>query len=283
MTASTPANLTQTEADALAQRTALFDAMKAASRTTTLASFRTDLAIDNKLAAIGGYDPVTQADRGCEKALRALIEERFPNDGIFGEEFGNVRLDAPFVWVIDPIDGTRAFVSGVPLWGTLVGISLRGQPVAGLGFQPFIDEAFSAGPWGAHWAKGEALRALKTRPCARLADASLMTTTPALFGPTERGAYDALENSVRSVRYGTDWYAYALVAAGTADIVVESGLSPYDIAALIPIIEQAGGRITDWHGKRLLNITQSFNGQVLALGDPALAGPVLEILRPAAS
>ena len=266
----------------VAARTALFAQMQTIARRETLAFFRTPLNIDNKLAGSGGYDPVTAADRNCEEALRTLIEARFPEDGILGEEFGNVRLDARFVWVIDPIDGTRAFVAGVPLWGMLVGLAEKGKPTAGLAFQPFIGEAFSAAGNEATWSKDGESRRLSTRRCPGFETATLMTTTPALFDARERAAYDILESKVRAVRYGTDWYAYALVACGTADIVVESGLSLYDILALVPLIEASGGAVTDWKGDPLTDIEGPFSGQVLAVGDKAMIPQAVELLRPAA-
>jgi len=268
---------------AIATRSALFEQMQTIARRETLPFFRTTMTIDNKQAGTGGYDPVTEGDRNCEAALRTLIEKHFPEDGIFGEEFGNVRLDAPFVWVIDPIDGTRAFVAGVPLWGMLVGLMHQHKPVAGLAHQPFIDEAFSApGNGSALWSKGDETRAMATRATDTLSNATLMTTTPALFDGKERAAYDTLEARARSVRYGTDWYSYALIASGTADVVVESGLSPYDILPLVPIIEAAGGSVTDWHGAPLATVNEAFSGQVLAVGDKTLIAEATELLAPAA-
>lgn len=268
---------------AIAARSALFEQMQTIARRETLPFFRSAMTIDNKQAGTGGYDPVTEGDRNCEAALRTLIEKHFPEDGIFGEEFGNVRLDAPFVWVIDPIDGTRAFVAGVPLWGMLVGLMHQHKPVAGLAHQPFIDEAFSApGNGSALWSKGDETRAMATRATDALSSATLMTTTPALFDGKERAAYDTLEARARSVRYGTDWYSYALIASGTADIVVESGLSPYDILPLVPIIEAAGGSVTDWHGAPLAAVSDTFSGQVLAVGDKTLMAEATELLASAA-
>jgi myo-inositol-1(or 4)-monophosphatase len=275
--------MTDPRQNAIAARSALFPQMQAIARRETLPFFRTALAIDNKQADKGGYDPVTEADRGCEAALRRLIEEHFPGDGIFGEEYGSVRLDAPFIWVIDPIDGTRAFVAGVPLWGMLVGLMHEGTPVAGIAHQPFIDEAFSAaGDGSATWNKAGEGRAITTRKADRLASAALMTTTPALFNDEERQAYDRLEAQARNVRYGTDWYGYALIACGTADIVVESGLSPYDILPLVPIIEAAGGAVTDWRGAPLADVNTASSGQVLAVGDRALLAEATNILSSAA-
>lgn len=212
-----------------------------------------------------------------------MIEEHFPEDGIFGEEYGSVRLDAPFIWVIDPIDGTRAFVAGVPLWGMLVGLMHEGSPVAGIAHQPFIDEAFSAvGNGSATWSKAGDSRPMATRKADSLASAALMTTTPALFNAEERIAYDRLEAKARNVRYGTDWYGYALIACGTADIVVESGLSPYDIRPLVPIIEAAGGAVTDWRGAPLTDVNTASSGQVLAVGDRSLLDEATNILASAA-
>ncbi|MEO0385667.1 MAG: inositol monophosphatase family protein [Pseudomonadota bacterium] len=275
--------MTDTTHAAIAARSALFADMQAIARRETLPFFRTAMTIDNKQAGSGGYDPVTEGDRNCEAALRALIEKHFPGDGIFGEEFGNVRLDAPFVWVIDPIDGTRAFVAGVPLWGMLVGLMHNGTPVAGLAHQPFIDEAFSApGDGSALWSKGGETRPMVTRAMSQLSTSTLMTTTPTLFDDNERAAYDQVEAQARSVRYGTDWYSYALIACGTADIVVESGLSPYDILPLVPIIEAAGGAVTDWRGAPLATVNDAFSGQVLAVGDKALTEESTALLSPAA-
>lgn len=263
--------------DALGLRESLFEQMQAISRATTLHLFRQPVEIDNKKAV--GFDPVTQADRGCEQALRALIEQTFPDDGIFGEEFGTVRAQADYLWIIDPIDGTRAYISGIPLWGTLVGLLHRGVPVAGLAFQPFIDEAFICRNGTALWSKDGQERALSTGACSSLASATLMTTTPALFDAGERARYDRIERRVRSVRYGTDWYAYAMIASGCCDIVIESGLSPYDILPLAALIEAAGGCVTDWQGEKLRPDQAGFSGQVLALGDPDRLPELVEALR----
>ena len=267
--------------EALAARTALFDAMVQRASATTVPLFRSRLAVDDKGASTGRFDPVTEADRACERALRSLIESAFPDDGILGEEYGGQRLDAPFCWIIDPVDGTRAFVAGMPLWGTLVGVLHRGRPVAGLAAQPFIGERFVSTVGGPRWQWRAEDRPLATRSCTALAEAQLMTTTPALFDARERPAYDAVERACRAVRYGTDWYAYALIAAGCVDVVVESGLAAYDILPLVPLIEAAGGHVTDWSGAPL-SLGESFTGQVLALGDPALGEQVLPLLAPAA-
>lgn len=275
----------------LADRAALFTQMQQISVDETVPLFRVGVGVENKNAPGQDYDPVTAADRNCEQALRALIEAHFPADGIIGEEFGTVRVDADYIWVIDPIDGTRAFVAGVPLWGTLVGILHQDKPVATFACQPFIGEAFSAinagktrtATWSKGKGKGEEKRALKTRPCADFATATLMTTTPALFSAQELACYNQVEDQVRAVRYGADWYAYALVASGTCDMVIESGLSSYDILPLVAMIEAAGGAVTDWRGELLASGQTFTKGQVLAVGDAGMLPQLVELMGPAAT
>ena len=218
----------------------------AAAANETLPRFRQPGLVDNKLA--WGFDPVTEADRQAEQVIRALIRETYPDHGILGEEFGLENADATHQWVIDPIDGTRSFISGMPLWGTLVGLTDDGDAVAGMMSQPFIGELF--------WCDGErslyegphGSRQISTSKIIDVADATLCTTTPAMFTDERKCSYDRLEGAVKLARYGTDCYAYAMLAAGSIDLVVETGLQPYDIIALIPIIEQAGGVITTWDG-----------------------------------
>lgn len=212
----------------------------------TLPRFRQAGAVTNKLAT--GFDPVTEADRETEMAIRALIRAEFPGHGILGEEFGAEDAQNRHVWVVDPIDGTRSFIAGIPLWGTLVGLTEKGHAVAGMMAQPFIGELFYATGHGAHYEGPHGDFRLATRATKSLAEATLCTTTPAIFDPARRAAFDRLERHVRLSRYGTDCYAYCMLAAGRIDLVVEAGLQPYDIVALIPIIEQAGGVVTDWSG-----------------------------------
>jgi len=212
-----------------------------------LPHFRVPLAVENK-AAGGLYDPVTVADRSAELKIRALIGEAFPDDGILGEEFGGERTDAERVWIIDPIDGTRAFVTGIPLWGTLVGRLDAGRPALGLMAQPYIGEVFLGDGRHAELRRGGERFPLATRPAASLAEANLMTTTPALFEGADRDAFDQLAARVRLTRYGGDCYAYCMIAAGLVDVVVEAGLQSYDIAPLIPIVEGAGGAVATWEG-----------------------------------
>jgi myo-inositol-1(or 4)-monophosphatase len=232
--------------------------------------FRTMLSAEDKSRG-GVFDPVTEADRAGEIAM---ITTMFPSHGIVGEEFGAEKAESEFVWVLDPIDGTRAFMAGLPLWGTLIGLMRNGAPAYGLMHQPFIGERFfgdggSAGYVGPH---GE--RRLMTRRCRSLADAVMSTTSPRLFDEAALPGYERVEGAVKLTRYGYDCYAYCMLAAGHLDLVVESGLKSYDIVPLIPIIEGAGGIVTSWDGGPA---TQG--GSVVACGDKRLHASVLELLR----
>ncbi len=234
--------------------------------------FRATLSVESKGAA--GFDPVTVADRDAEAAMRRLIKATYPDHGIVGEEHGNERPDAEFVWVLDPIDGTRSFITGLPTWGTLIGLLHRGAPVAGMMAQAFTGERFW-GDGGNAWYRGPDSKAkpLHTRACARLSDAALFTTTPAMFTGADRAAYDRVEGAVKLARYGTDCYAYCMVAAGHADIVIEAGLKPYDIVALIPILAGAGGQVTSWEDG-----PAAAGGRVVASGDSRLHDAALATL-----
>jgi histidinol phosphatase-like enzyme (inositol monophosphatase family) len=238
----------------------------------TLPRFRTLSLIDNKFST--GFDPVTEADREAEKAIRRLINTHLPDHGILGEEFGGENLDRSHVWVIDPIDGTRAFISGIPVWGTLAGLTVEGDAVAGLMSQPFTNELFMC-DGEASWYEGPGgNRRLETRKTRELADATLFTTTPAMFKDNKRSAYDRVEQHVRLARYGTDCYAYAMLAAGFVDLVIETGLHPYDIVALVPIIEKAGGVISTWDGGPAERA-----GDIVAAATPELHAKALELLN----
>ncbi len=215
----------------------------------------------------GVFDPVTEADRAAETAMRRLIMRDFPSHGIIGEEFGAHAADSEYVWVLDPIDGTKSFISGFPTWGTLIGLTHRGNPCYGMMHQPFTREAFIGDGAGATWRglgrkgeKGE--RKLMTRKCASLSEATLLTTHPALLAPGTEEAYRRVEGDVRLSRYGGDCYMYCMLASGHIDLVIESGLNAYDIVALIPIIEGAGGVITSWDGGSAAN-----GGAIIAAGD----------------
>ena len=332
------------------------DRLAEAASGAIMPHFRQGFAIDNKWKA--GFDPVTIADKNGETAMRALINETYPDHGILGEEHGPENLDAEHVWVLDPIDGTRAFITGLPTWGTLIGLRTNGVPSLGMMVQPYIGERFGGdgktawydGPLGARQLKtrpcekledatiftttpalfkngerqafdqieaavqlsryglrtngvpslgmmvqpyiGERFggdgktawydgplgaRQLKTRPCEKLEDATIFTTTPALFKNGERQAFDQIEAAVQLSRYGTDCYAYCMVAAGHGDAVIESGLQAYDIVALVPIIEGAGGVVTTWTGG-----SPADGGQIVASGDPRLHEILLRDLAKAA-
>lgn len=218
----------------------------AAAAERTLPLFRTPLAIDNKLAS--GFDPVTEADKGAETAIRAVIARSFPDHAIIGEEWGRTG-DSRFSWIIDPVDGTRAFISGAPVWGTLIGFAVDGVAVAGLMSQPFIGETFLAVPGRSTYRRGDAELPNRVSGLTDLAAARVFTTTPALFDTPELGRkWAAVERATRLQRFGMDCYGYALLAAGQADLVLEPYLNTYDIAALVPIIREAGGAIACWDG-----------------------------------
>ncbi|MBZ9655823.1 histidinol-phosphatase [Phyllobacterium lublinensis] len=238
----------------------------------TLPRFRNISLVDNKYQT--GFDPVTEADREAERAIRTLINASFPEHGILGEEFGGENLDQSHVWVIDPIDGTRAFISGIPVWGTLAGLTIDGDAVAGVMAQPFTGELFMCDGDDSWYEGPGGTRRLQTRKTITLPEATLFTTTPMLFKDEVRAAYDRVEEKIRLARYGTDCYAYAMLAAGFVDLVIESGLHPYDIVALIPIIEKAGGVITTWDGGPAEQA-----GKILAAATPELHAQAMDLLN----
>lgn len=253
-------------ADLVACAHALADAAGAAIRP----HFRRPLAVDNK-AGPGAYDPVTVADRAAEAAIADRLRAVFPDHGMVGEELGTVNPDARYRWVVDPIDGTRAFIMGLPTWGTLIGLLDDGMPVLGLMDQPFTGERFHADPHGAHLRHAGATVRLATRTCPDLADAVLSTTHPDLFDtPCTAHVLARLRGRARMIRYGGDCYAYCMLAAGHIDAIVEPGLQSYDIVALIPIVERAGGRVTTWTGAPATS-----GGDIVACGDPTLHAAIL--------
>lgn len=251
--------------------TAFLGRLADAASDSIMPYFRADMAVENK--ADSGFDPVTVADRDAEAAMRRLIEQQFPDHGIIGEEFGVVREGADFVWVLDPIDGTRSFISGLPVWGILIGLLKEGEPMIGMMAQPFTGERF-VGDGKRAWYRGPGGdKRLAARRCPSVGGATLFTTSPALMQGDDRVAYDHVETAVRFARYGIDCYAYCMVAAGHADIVIETELKAYDIVALIPIVEGAGGRLTDWQGR-----SAAAGGRVVATGDGRLHDDVLNLL-----
>lgn len=248
------------------------EALADAASDSIMPFFRASMAVENKDG--GGFDPVTAADRNAEAAMRRLIGQTYPGHGIVGEEYGAEREDADFVWVLDPIDGTRAFITGLPVWGTLIGLLHQGRPILGMMAQPFTGERY-AGDGSRAWYSGPGgAKPIVTRPCAELAEAAMFTTSPHLFSEDEIPAYLRVEQSVRMARYGVDCYAYCMVGSGQADVVVEAGLQSYDIVALIPVVEGAGGRLTAWDGG-----SAAAGGRVVASGDPRLHERVLERLN----
>ena len=251
--------------------TAFLDRLATAAAEVIMPHFRAGTVVANK--EVDRFDPVTAADRAAEQAMRALINRHYPAHGIIGEELGAENADAEFVWVLDPIDGTRSFITGLPVWGTLIGLKRAGEPVLGMMAQPFTGERFAGDGTRAWYTGPGGVRAISSRPCPSLAEASLFTTTPALFQGADRAAYDSVEAAVRLARYGCDCYAYCMVAAGNADVVIEAGLQPYDIVALIPIVKGAGGAVTNWEDG-----SAAGGGKVVASGDRHLHAAVLEKL-----
>ena len=239
--------------------------------------FRTALQAQDK-GGRGQFDPVTEADRAAENAMRSRILSTFPAHGIVGEEFDDHQPDAEYVWVLDPIDGTKSFISGFPTWGTLVALEHNGVPVYGMMHQPFTREKFfgdnARATWSGRNAHGtEITHHLRVRECATLADATVMTTSPLLLEPDERARFDALAAQTKLTRFGGDCYSYCMVAAGHVDLVIESGLKPYDIAALIPIVKGAGGVVTTWTGEDAAG-----GGAVVAASDPRVHEAALRLL-----
>ena len=236
-----------------------------------LPHFRAPIDVEDKGGA-RGYDPVTVADRAAEASIRAGIAGRYPGHGIRGEEQGWQKGSLPCTWVIDPIDGTRSFIMGQLHWATLIALNDGTRPVVGVVHQPFVGESFvAASGLPAGWRRGNERRRLQTRRCARREDAMMATTDPRHFhAPRQSAAYAAVTDGARLVRYGGDCYCYTQLAMGLTDVVIETGLQAYDVQALIPLIEAAGGVITDWSGGRC-----DEGGDVLACGDLALHAQLL--------
>lgn len=253
---------------------ALLIELNAVSAEAILPLFRVENGLVDKGQG-GLFDPVTEADKGGEAAIRKLVSERFPEHGFIGEEYGEERADAEFVWVIDPVDGTRAFIAGLPVWTTLIGLRFQGKPVLGSIGQPYLGEIFLGSPTGARLTARGTSRPLKVRTCPLLTDAIIATTDPAIFDGAERGAWRQVRAAAKLARLGCDAYAYAMVALGTLDLVVESGLKPWDIEAAIPVIAGAGGLVTDWRGRPV----GPEAGQVAIAGDPACLEEALVALR----
>jgi histidinol phosphatase-like enzyme (inositol monophosphatase family) len=260
---------------------ALAERLADAARAAILPYFRhPDLSADTK--EVARFDPVTAADRAAEDAMRALLATERPQDAILGEERGMSAGTSGLTWVLDPIDGTRGFLSGTPTWGVLVGLADQRGPFLGVIDQPYIRERFCGGLGRAEVTGPLGRAPLRARPARvgegalsdSLSGAILFSTFPEVGTPAEGAAFARVARAVRLVRYGTDCYAYALVAAGQIDLVIEAGLQPYDVAAPIAVIEAAGGIVTDWQG-----LPAYQGGQVIAAANPQVHAAALALLN----
>jgi inositol-phosphate phosphatase / L-galactose 1-phosphate phosphatase / histidinol-phosphatase len=230
--------------------------------------FRQKLAVHDK----SDLSPVTIADREAEAAMRRLIADRFPDHGIIGEEFGRERENAEFVWVLDPIDGTKSFISGVPLFGTLIALARNGHPIVGI-----IDQPISRERWIGATGRPTLFNGAPAcvRPCASLGAATLFATSPDMFVGAEKVAFGCVAEAAKLVRFGADCYAYGLLALGFVDLVIEASLKAYDFSAVLPIVEGAGGIASDWHGAKL---SVESDGRVVVAGDRRTHEEVLRLL-----
>jgi histidinol phosphatase-like enzyme (inositol monophosphatase family) len=270
-------------ADRLVQLDAFVIDLNRVSAAAILPLFRADHGLEDKGAgknlprdSHAAFDPVTEADRDAEAAIRQLISERYPEHGVIGEEYGEDRPDAEFVWVLDPIDGTRAFISGLPLWTTLIGLRHQGRPVLGSIGQPYLGEVFIGSAGGSRLMSRGQSAPIRVRECAKLTDAVIATTDPeACFDGAELGAWRQVRAAAKLARLGCDAYAYAMVAMGKLDMVIEAGLKSWDIEAAIPLIEGAGGVVTDWRGQPI----GRDGGQMVISGDRRALDEALVALR----
>lgn len=265
-------------ADRLAGLDAFLLELNRASAAAILPLFRADHGLENK-DQTGGFDPVTAADKGAEAAIRRLIAERFPEHGVIGEEYGEDRPGAEFVWVLDPVDGTRAFIAGLPLWTTLIGLRHEGRPVLGSIGQPYLDEIYiGSGQAGSRLVSRGGETPLRVRPCAKLTDAVICTTDPAILTAPELGAWTQVRAAARLARLGLDAYGYAMVAMGRLDLALDTGLQVWDVEGVIPVIEGAGGIVAHWDGSD----ARSDGGKFAFAGDRACLDEALVALRRAA-
>lgn len=234
--------------------------------------FRTGLSVDNKSAR--HFDPVTEADRGIESFLREKISARYPGHSIVGEEYGVTKGNS-IKWYLDPIDGTRGFISGSPMWGSLIGVMENETCLFGVVHQPFLKETFYGGAAGAFMRTIKDTRPISTRATIEIGQAILYCTHPAMFRDAkDKAAFDRVDSACQFSRFGSDCYGYCLLAAGFADLVIESGLNSYDIVPHIPIIEAAGGVVTDWEGGSAYK-----GGNVVAAANAELHEKVLDLLK----
>ena len=267
--------MTKPSRDTFAELLACAHNLADASGKVILPHFRRQIAVENK-AQGRDFDPVTAADRGAERIISRMLAKSHPHHGLTGEEYGSRNIEARLRWVVDPIDGTRSFMTGALSWGTLIGLLDQDEPLLGIMDQPYVGERFWAGAKASYMrAPDGKMRKLRTRACPKLSDAILNTTHPDLFAPgKEAVGFGRVKSAVRMTRFGGDCYSYALLANGLIDLVIEVGLKPFDVIALIPIVEKAGGRMTTWDGKSAVN-----GGRVVASGDAKLHDEVLRLLN----
>ena len=248
-------------------------ALADAARPIALQYFRqSDQGLENKLDL--GFDPVTIADKSIEREMRRILKTRRPDDGIMGEEYDDVAGTTGLTWVLDPIDGTRAFISGTPTWGVLVGLDAGQGPILGVVDQPFTGERFAGGFGAASWGHKGQVHDIVVRDCKKLNEAVLFTTFPEVGTPSEGTAFQKVAKQCKLTRYGTDCYAYALLAAGQIDLVIEAGLNAFDIQGPMAVIQNAGGIVTNWQGG-----PAHMGGQVIAAGDVRTHAAALDLLR----
>jgi histidinol phosphatase-like enzyme (inositol monophosphatase family) len=262
--------------DPLAEFESFAIGLAQAAADVILPLFRQENGLEDKGAAKdGAFDPVTAADRGAEAAIRRAVAATYPEHGVIGEEYGEDRPHAEFVWVLDPIDGTRGFIAGMPLWTTLIALRFQGRPVVGLIAQPYLDEIFVGAETGSRLLHQGRTTPLAVRPCPRLDQAVIVTTDPLMFKGADAAAWTRLKGATRLARYSADAYAYALAAAGQLDLVIETGLKAWDIEAAIPLLQGAGGSVTDWQGHAL----GSTGGACLIAGDAACRDQAIATLK----
>lgn len=261
-------------------KTVDFDALEVAialadvARPCALAHFRTQTDIVDK-GEPGEFDPVTEADRSAERAMRAVLAKLRPADGICGEEYGESAGTSGWTWYLDPVDGTRAFVAGLPVWTTLIGlVDSEGDAVVGVIDQPVLDERYVGSSEGTYLHSGGSAKAISVSSCTDLRQAVIATTDPFIMTPAEQGAWTHLRHTAQITRYGLDAYAYARLAAGSIDLVAETGLAPHDTAALIPVVRGAGGHACDWRGA-----PAKPGGQIVCAASEALLEQALISLR----
>jgi len=244
-----------------------------AARAATLQHFRS-AGLTAETKETQRFDPVTIADRLSEERMRDILARRRPDDGILGEEFGSLEGRSGLTWVLDPIDGTRGYLAGTPTWGVLISVRDAKGPVYGLIDQPYIGERFEGGLGRAQMTGPQGARTLRCRAARPLSDAIVMTTFPEIGTAAEAAAFHRVAPKARLVRYGMDCYAYALIAAGQIDLVIEAGLQAYDVQAPIAVIEAAGGVVTDWQGRPCPD-----GGQVLAAANPQIHAEAMALLN----